>query len=183
MTFTELSLPGVFVVDADVFSDDRGDFVRGWIREEFASRGLDTSLAQAALARTITRGSIRGMHYQAPPHAEAKLVRTIRGGIFDVAVDLRPDSPTFMRWEGLDLTAENRRAVYLPKGVAHGYQTLTADVEVLYFVSTPYAPDAQRGVRWNDPAFAIEWPLGPPPVIHDRDASYPDFVPSHVSHR
>jgi dTDP-4-dehydrorhamnose 3,5-epimerase len=178
VVFTELSVPGVWLVHADVFPDDRGSFIRAWMPEEFASRGLETGIAQCSMATNHRRGTIRGMHYQTAPHEEVKLVRVVRGAIFDVAVDLRPDSPTYRQWVGAELTADNRHALYLPKGMAHGYQTLTDDVEVLYFVSTPYAPAHARGVRWNDAAFGIDWPLGAPTLIHDRDATYPDFAPT-----
>jgi len=175
MQFTETIIPGVFLIESDVFEDDRGTFVPAWLPDEFASRGLSTEIAQANLVRTRVRGTIRGMHYQAEPFAEAKVIRAIRGAVFDVAIDLRPDSPTYLRWVGCELSEANRRTMYLPKGCAHGYQTLTPDTDVFYFVSANYSPPHQRGVRWNDPAFAIEWPLGPPTSIHERDASYPDI--------
>ena len=180
MQFTETIIPGVFLIDSDVFEDDRGTFVPAWLRDEFASRGLSTDIAQGSLVRTRERGTIRGMHYQAEPFAEAKVIRAIRGAVFDVAIDLRPDSSTYLRWVGYELSEANRRMMYLPKGCAHGYQTLTPDSDVFYFVSTKYSPPHQRGVRWNDPAFAIEWPLGPPSRIHERDAAYPDFSPAAV---
>lgn len=176
MEFLTTSIPGVCIVRPDVFEDARGLFARAWVPEEFAAHGLETRIAQGSLALTRRRGTIRGMHFQAQPFEEAKVIRVVRGAIFDVAVDLRPDSPMFMRWTGFELTADNRLMMYVPPGCAHGYQTLTDDVEVFYFVSAQYSPPHQRGVRWNDPAFGIEWPLGPPPSIHERDASYPDFV-------
>jgi len=175
MVFEELSVSGVFLVDADVFADDRGAFVRAWLPSDFEARGLEAQIAQCSIALNHTKGTIRGMHYQLAPFEEAKFVRAIAGAIFDVAVDLRPDSPTFRRWSGAELSAANRRAMYLPPGVAHGYQTLTDAAEVMYFVSAAYSPAHQRGVRWNDPAFGIVWPLGGPSVIHDRDAGYADF--------
>lgn len=175
MQFTETRIPGVWLVEPDVFVDDRGVFVRAWMPEEFAARGLDTRIAQGSLTLTRRRGSIRGLHYQAPPQDEAKVIRVIRGAIFDVAVDLRPESPTYRQWVGCELGAENRRILYIPRGCAHGYQTLADDTEVFYFVSAPYSPPHQRGVRWDDPAFGINWPLGRPASIHDRDATYPDF--------
>jgi len=176
MTFTELAIPGVWQVDADVFSDNRGAFIRAWMPDEFAARGLETTIAQCSMATNNRRGTIRGLHYQSAPVEEVKVVRVVKGAIFDVAVDLRPDSPTFRRWVGVELSAENRRLLYLPKGMAHGYQTLTDDAEILYFVSAPYSPPHQQGVRWDDPAFAIAWPLGAPTLIHERDATYPDFA-------
>jgi dTDP-4-dehydrorhamnose 3,5-epimerase len=177
MEFTETPIADVWIVAPDVFEDARGAFVRAWMPDEFAARGLDTRIAQGSLAMTHRKGSIRGMHYQAAPFEEAKVIRAVRGGIFDVAVDLRPDSPTYLKWTGATLTAENRRVMYVPPGCAHGYQTLEDDTEVFYFVSAPYAPGHQRGARWNDPAFGIVWPLGPPTSINERDAAYPDFVP------
>jgi dTDP-4-dehydrorhamnose 3,5-epimerase len=176
MRFTESSIAGAFVVDADVFEDERGAFILAWVREEFEAHGLDTNLMQGAISTNRTRGTIRGLHYQAAPHGQAKMIRSIRGSVFDVFVDLRPESPTFRQWAGVELDAENRRMLYLPAGVAHGYQTLTEDSEIFYFVSARYAPDAQRGVRWDDPGLGIEWPLGPPTVINERDAGYPDLT-------
>ena len=175
MTFRETTLPGVWLIDPDVFADDRGAFVRAWVRDEFAEHGLETDLVQGAIATNRMRGTIRGLHYQVAPHGQAKLVRAIRGRVFDVAVDLRPDSPTYRQWLGVELDSDNRRMLYLPRGIAHGYQTLTDDAEVFYFVSAAYAPDHQQGLRWNDPAIGITWPLGPPTAINDRDASYPDL--------
>ncbi|HWB17724.1 MAG TPA: dTDP-4-dehydrorhamnose 3,5-epimerase [Vicinamibacterales bacterium] len=177
MTFTELALPGVWAIDDDVFTDERGAFACLWASEALAARGLDSSLTQCNWSTNDRKGTIRGLHYQAPPFAQVKIVRAIRGAVFDVAVDLRPDSPTFMRWIGMELSERSARALYLPRGVAHGYQALTNDAAVLYFVSTGYAPDHQRGVRWNDPAFAIAWPLGAPTVINARDAAFADFTP------
>jgi len=178
MTFTQLTIPGVWLVEADTFTDERGSFVRAWIREEFATRGLETGIEQCTMASNHRRGTLRGMHSQAPPFDETKLVRVIRGTIWDVALDLRPDSPTYCRSVGVELGDANKRTLYIPKGVAHGYQTLTDNAEVLYFLSAPFAPSHQRGVRWNDPAFAIVWPLGDPTMINERDATFPDYVPS-----
>ena len=175
MKFTPTSIAGVLVVTPDVFEDERGLFARAWMPEEFAAHGLETRIAQGSLALTRRRGTIRGMHFQAAPFEEAKVVRAVRGAIYDVAVDLRPDSPTFRQWTGHELSAENRLVMYVPPGCAHGYQTLTDDAEVFYFVSAPYSPPHQRGVRWNDPVFGIKWPLGTPSSIHERDAAYPDF--------
>jgi len=174
MQFTETKIAGVLIVTPDVFSDDRGDFVPAWLPDAFVARGLDARIAQGSLALTRRRGTIRGMHFQAAPFEETKIIRAVRGAVFDVAVDLRPGSPTFHQWVGAELTAENRLAVHIPPGCAHGYQTLADDSEVFYFVSAPYSPPHQRGVRWNDPAFGIDWPLGEPTSIHPRDASYPD---------
>lgn len=176
MEFTESPVAGVWIITPDVFEDPRGSFVRAWMPDEFAARGLDTRIVQGSLARTHQRGSIRGMHFQAAPFEEAKVVRAVRGGIFDVAVDLRPDSPTYLKWTAATLTADNRRIMYVPPGCAHGYQTLEDDTEVFYFVSAPYTPSHQRGIRWDDPAVGITWPLGNPTTINERDATYPDLV-------
>jgi dTDP-4-dehydrorhamnose 3,5-epimerase len=173
MEFEPTTLAGVWIVTPDVFDDDRGQFVLSWKPSEFAERGLETAIAQASTAVTHARGSIRGMHYQTAPFEEAKVVRVTRGAIFDVAVDLRPDSPTYLRWVGVELSDTNRKIMYIPKGCAHGYQTLTDDTAVFYFVSAAYSPPHQRGVRWDDPAFGIAWPLGAPTRINERDASYP----------
>lgn len=174
MRFTATALPGVFIVDADVFPDERGEFVRAWEIAEYQTRGLETRIVQCSLSQNRRRATIRGMHFQRPPFDGAKTVRATRGAIFDVALDLRPDSPTYCQWTGTELSSTNRRALYIPPGCAHGYQTLIDDTEMLYFVTASYAPDHQGGVRWDDPAFRIGWPL-PPSLINDRDRSYPDF--------
>jgi len=175
VTFTETKLAGVWLVDGDVFEDERGTFSRAWMPGEFAARGLETDIAQASLATNRTRGTIRGLHYQSAPFEEAKAIRAIRGAVYDVAVDLRPDSATYLQWVGVELTAANRRLLYVPRGCAHGYQTLSDDAEVFYFVSAAYSPAHQQGIRWNDPALAIDWPLGPPTTISARDRTFPDF--------
>jgi len=180
MTFEQTSIGGVWIVTPDVFDDERGQFVRAWMPEEFAARGLETRIAQGSLALTHERGSIRGMHYQVAPFEEAKVLRVVKWAVFDVAVDLRPDSPTFRHWVGTELSDSNRKIMYIPPGCAHGYQTLMPETEVFYFVSANYSPAHQRGVRWNDPAFGIRWPLGAPARIHERDAAYPDFSPAAV---
>lgn len=176
MTFTETKLAGMFIITPDVFPDERGSFEAAWQLEALARHGLDTRLAQASISTNLRRGTIRGLHYQAPPFEEVKIVRVIRGAAWDVAVDLRPDSPTFRQWCGVELSTDNHRLVYLPRGFAHGYQTLTDDTDVLYFVSAPYARDRQRGVRWNDPAFGIAWPGGAPTSMSERDRQFPDFA-------
>ena len=173
MTFTETKLPGVWIVDCDVFHDERGSFVPFWLPSALKARGLETEIAQCSLASNHRRGTIRGLHYQAAPHEEVKLVSAVRGALFDVIVDLRPGSPTYRQWTGVELRADQRRLVYLPRGTAHGYQTLEDDVEVFYFVSAPYTPELQRGIRWDDPTIAIEWPLGPPTVLSARDRDLP----------
>ncbi len=177
MRIHETPIPGVRLIDSDVFSDERGLFVRAWAASEFEVMGLETRITQASLATNHRRGTIRGLHYQAAPFEEVKVIRAVRGAVWDVALDLRPDSPTFRQWFGVELGADNHRLLYIPRGVAHGYQTLTDDAAVFYFVSAPYSPEHQRGVRWDDPAFAISWPLGAPAVLSDRDAAFPDFEP------
>lgn len=176
MRIAETSLPGVYLLDADVFPDDRGQFVRAWAADELAAHGLDTNVAQWCVATNTGRGTIRGMHFQMGPADGAKTIRVSRGAVFDVAVDLRPDSPTFRRWFGVELSAGAASSLYIPRGCAHGYQTLVNDTELFYLIAAPYAPSQQGGVRWDDPAFGISWPLGPPTRINDRDRSYPDFT-------
>lgn len=174
MRFTETALPGVFLVDIEPLEDDRGFFARLWCRDELARKGLASDLAQISVSFNRRRGTLRGMHYQVAPHEEVKLVRCTRGAIYDVLVDLRPGSPTYRRWMSAELTADNRRTLYVPKGVAHGFQTLTDDAEVLYQISEFHHPESARGVRWDDPAFGIEWP-DQAPILSGRDSGYPDF--------
>ena len=176
MIFTETPLAGAFVVELDRKEDDRGFFARSFCQREFAEHGIAADVRQANVSLSTRAGTLRGMHYQADPHGEEKLVRCVRGAIHDVIVDLREDSPTFRAAFGVDLVATEHRALYIPKGMAHGVQTLTDDAEVLYLITTPYVPDAGRGVRWDDPAFAIRWPEPPGErVISERDRTYPDF--------
>ena len=175
MTFTETDLPGAFVVDLEPRQDDRGFFARAWCETEFAEHGLSTVVAQCNVSFSRKKGTLRGLHYQVAPHAEVKLVRCLRGALYDVIVDLRPASPTYRRWLGVELTAENRRMLYVPEGFAHGFQTLADDTEAFYQVSAAYAPDAERGVRWDDPAFAIEWPDAEGALMSEKDRSWPDF--------
>lgn len=175
MRFTPSRIPGAWVIDIEPIHDRRGFFAMTWLPEEFRKRGLDPALAQCNLAFNHKRGTLRGMHFQTAPHAQAKLVRAIRGALLDVIVDLRDDSPTFRQWEAVELTADNRRMLYMPAGIAHGYLTLTDDTEAYYHSSSPWVPAAESGVRWNDPAFAIAWPIAPV-VISDKDAAWPDFA-------
>lgn len=175
MIFTPTQLAGVWLVDQDRRGDERGWFARTWCAEEFARHGLNPKLTQCSASFNHRRGTLRGMHYQAAPHEEAKLVRCVRGAMFDVALDLRAGSPTFHQWVGVKLTPDNGRALYVPEGCAHGFQTLVADTEVLYQISTPWHPESGRGVRWDDPAFGIQWPLAEPCHLSPRDATYPDF--------
>lgn len=174
LKFVPTGLSGVVLVEMQCQEDERGFFARTFCRNEFDAQGLDPSVAQCNLSFNRRRGIVRGMHFQAAPHEEAKLVRCVRGAIYDVVVDLRGSSSTFLQWRGFDLTAQNRHALYVPKGFAHGFQTIEDDTEVLYQMSTVYVPAASRGVRWNDPAFEIRWPISDI-VTSDRDRSYPDF--------
>jgi len=175
MIFRDTPLPGAHVIDVDPIGDERGLFARLWSAEDFAARHLVTRFDHVSVSFNREAGTLRGMHFQAPPFAETKLVRCIRGAIVDVAIDLRRDSPAFRKWTSVELTADNRRAFYIPAGCAHGFLTLTPDAEVLYMIDAPYSAAHGRGVRWNDPAFGVEWP-GTPGVINARDANYPDFA-------
>lgn len=175
MKFTETGLAGAYVIDIRKIQDERGFFARAWCHQEFEAQGLNTEDRQCNLAQIHKRGTLRGMHYQVEPHAEDKLVRCIHGAIYDVMLDLRTNSPTYGQWKACELSRENRRMLFIPKGFAHGYQALTDDAEVLYEVSADYHPAAEKAVRCNDPAFGIEWPISPPTVISDKDSSIPDF--------
>lgn len=175
MIFTELAVAGAFLVEPQRLEDARGFFARSWCRDEFAARGLEPELAQCSISFNPRRGTLRGLHWQAAPCEEAKLVRCTRGAIVDVVLDLRAASPTFLRHAAVTLTAESRAAVYVPKGVAHGFQTLEAASEVFYQISQPYVPPLARGVRWNDPQFGIAWPIDDP-ILSERDGAYADFV-------
>lgn len=174
MIFEETSLPGLTIVAIERREDPRGFFARSWCRDEFVQQGLDPRLVQCNLSYNARRGTLRGMHFQREPYPEVKLVRCTAGAVFDVAVDLRPASPTYRRWFGAELSAQNRRALYIPAGFAHGFQTLTDDAEVFYQMSEFYHPESAGGVRWNDPAFGIVWPL-PDPILSERDRDYSDF--------
>jgi dTDP-4-dehydrorhamnose 3,5-epimerase len=172
--FTAIRIPGAFLLEAERLEDERGFFSRIWCTAEALRHGLDPGVAQCSLSHTIQRGTLRGMHYQTPPYAESKTVRCVRGSVFDVIADLRPNSPTYSQWEGFELNQENRLALYIPKGCAHGFQTLTDDVEMLYQMSDPFVPELALGFRWNDPAFNIRWPIQNP-VLSEKDAGYPDI--------
>lgn len=176
MTFEETRLGGAFVIDLERREDERGFFARTWCANEYAEQGLNTRLVQANTSWNPRQGTVRGMHFQNPPHAEVKVVRATRGAIHDVIIDLREASPTYKEWIGVDLTEDNRRALYVPEGFAHGFQTLVPDCEVHYLVTEFYAPEAEGGVRWNDPAFGIEWPDPEHAFLSDKDARWPDFT-------
>ena len=176
MRLLETPIPGAWVIEPELLGDERGWFARTFDADEFRARGMNPQVVQCNASFNARRGTLRGMHYQAEPHGESKLVRCVRGAIFDVAVDLRADSPTYRGWHGVELSEENRAAFYIPAGLAHGFQTMTDNTEVLYQMGYPYVPEAARGVRWDDPAFAIVWPaLQGEPVISEQDSSYPDL--------
>ena len=175
MIFTETELPGAYVLDLERREDQRGFFARTWCIDELGERGLETRIVQASVSFNTRKGTLRGLHMQGPPHEEAKVVRATRGSVLDVIVDLRPESPTYRRWTGVELSAANGRALYVPKGFAHGFQTLEDDTETLYLISEFYAPQAERGLRWNDPAFGIQWPDPEHAILSDKDASWPDL--------
>ena len=175
MRFLPTPLAGAFAIDLDRIEDERGFFARSFCQHEFRAHGLSPTIAQCNVSWNRKRGTLRGLHYQASPHEEAKVVRCTRGAVWDVIVDLRERSPTRLRWHALELTVENRLALYVPPGFAHGFQTLSDDAEVLYQMSEFYHPELARGARWNDPRFAIAWPL-PDPVVSARDRAYPDFA-------
>lgn len=172
MQFEETSLPGVFIVDLNLLSDDRGFFARGWCAKEFADHDLSANISQVNVSQNHLAGTVRGLHMQAAPHEEAKLVRCVRGRIYDVAVDMRESSPTYLQSIGCELSAENRRALFIPKGFAHGYQTLTDDTEVFYLISEFYQPGAESGFRYDDPRIGIEWPRDVT-VISEKDTTWP----------
>ncbi|HKG15215.1 MAG TPA: dTDP-4-dehydrorhamnose 3,5-epimerase [Pyrinomonadaceae bacterium] len=176
MKFTETKIAGVFILDPDRFEDERGFFAPAFSSREFEARGMAAQFVESNISYSLKTGTLRGMHYQAAPHGQAKLVRCTRGRVYDVAVDIRPGSPTYGRWVGVELTAENRRMIYIPGDCAHGFQTLEDDSEVFYMVSSPYAPGTARGFRWNDPAFRVEWPETGERILVERDRDYPDYT-------
>ena len=176
MIFRETSVVGGFLIELDPHVDDRGSFARSFCRLEFEAHGLNPIVAQCNVSTNPRKGTLRGLHSQLPPHEEDKLVRCTRGSIYDVMLDLRPGSASYGRHVGCELTADNHRSLYIPKGVFHGFLSLEDDTEVFYQMSEPYVFGHGRGVRWNDPAFAIEWP-GDVSVISERDANYPDYHP------
>jgi dTDP-4-dehydrorhamnose 3,5-epimerase len=175
MLITETKLKGAYIVEPERFADERGFFARSWSAREFAERGLDARLVECNLSFNHRRGTLRGMHYQAAPHAQVKMVRCTRGAVYDAIVDLRPASPTFKEWVAVELSAENRLTLYVPEGFAHGFQTLEDKSEVFYQMSEYYAPESARGVRWDDPAFRIRWPEAVS-IINERDRTYTDFA-------
>jgi dTDP-4-dehydrorhamnose 3,5-epimerase len=175
MIFTETKLQKAFILEIKKIEDERGFFGRSWCRNELEEHGLNSNIAQANTSFSFKKATLRGMHYQVHPNEETKLIRCVRGAIFDVIIDLRPDSPTFKKWIGVELTSDNYKMLYIPEGFAHGFVTLTDNVEVYYNVTAFYTPGAERGIRWNDPQFGIEWPITPA-VITEKDQNHPDFT-------
>ncbi len=175
MIFEETKLKGAFVIELEKMKDERGFFARTWCQREFAAHKLNSQLVQCNVSFNAKKGTLRGMHYQTAPHEEAKLVRCTMGAIYDVVIDLRPDSSTFKQWLAVELTADNRRMLYIPEGFAHGFQTIEDNSEVFYQMSEFYAPECAGGVRWDDPAFSIQWPVDQQ-IISAKDQQYPDFV-------
>ena len=174
MIFTETKLKGAWLIEIKKIEDDRGFFGRSWCREEFEAHGLNANICQMNTSLTLKKGTIRGMHYQVDPYQETKFIRCTRGSVYDVIVDLRPDSPTFLQWVGHELTADNYRMVYVPENFAHGLVSLEDNSEVYYPVTQFYTPGAERGMRWNDPAINIQWPVDIE-IVSEKDGSHPDF--------
>ena len=175
MRFIELSVQGAYRIEIEPNRDERGLFARTWCVEEFSKQELVSKIVQCSISFNERSGTLRGLHFQAAPFEEAKVVRCTSGAIYDVVLDLRPSSPTFKQWSAIELTASSRQMVYIPRGVAHGFQTLTNSSETLYMVSESYHPESARGVRWNDPAFKVQWPNADRIISH-KDQSYPDFL-------
>ena len=176
MKFVETPLTGAYAVELEKRGDDRGFFARAFCEREYTAHGLVDRFVQINNSLSTQAGTLRGMHYQLTPDAEVKVVRCLRGALWDCIADLRPDSPTYRRWFGVELTAENRRSLYVPRGFAHAVLTLEDDTEALYLVSTSYAPQSERGLRWDDPWIGVEWPIQPT-EISDKDAGWPDYDP------
>ncbi len=172
MIFEETKLPGVFLISLEKLTDSRGFFARSWCQREFEEHGLNPTLVQCNISFNNTAGTLRGLHFQAPPFGEDKLVRCTKGSIFDVIVDIRQDSATYLRWIGVELSGSNYQSVYIPSGLAHGFQTLVDNTEVLYQMSEFYTPRAGRGLRWNDPKLSISWPIGQP-ILSEKDMNHP----------
>ncbi|MBA3831421.1 MAG: dTDP-4-dehydrorhamnose 3,5-epimerase [Chthoniobacterales bacterium] len=176
MRFTPLALQGAYVLDIEPEEDDRGFFARSWCASEFISHGLSAAIRQCSVSFNSRKGTLRGMHYQAEPDEEVKVIRCTAGAVYDVLVDVRLGSATLGKWVATELSAENRRQLYIPSGIAHGFQTLTESAELYYQISTDYAPESARGLRWDDPSVRIAWPDAKSATISERDRSYPDFV-------
>jgi len=175
MVFIETELKGVYIIEPERIKDERGFFARTWCKREFEAHGLNPNLVQCSISFNKKKGTLRGMHYQIAPYEETKLVRCTMGAIYDVIVDLIPESKTFKQWISIELTSENRKMLYIPEGLAHGFLTLTDNTEVFYQMSESYMPEYAKGVRWDDPAFGIHWPIDIL-VISKKDRQFPDFV-------
>lgn len=175
LIFEKTELPGAYIIELEMLKDERGWFARTFCRKEFSGHGLNPDITQCSTSLNKKKGTLRGMHYQSQPYEEAKLVRCTQGAIHDIIADLRPSSPTFKKWTAVELSEENKKMIYIPEGFAHGFQTLTDNVEVFYQMSQFYSPDHARGFRWNDPSFNINWPLDFR-IISPKDQSYPDFT-------
>jgi dTDP-4-dehydrorhamnose 3,5-epimerase len=175
MKFTEAKLKGAFIIEIEKLSDDRGFFARSWCQKEFEDHGLISRLVQTNVSSNRKKGTLRGMHYQMAPYQECKLIRCTRGAIYDMIIDLRPDSATYKQWTGVELTADNYSMLYVPEDFAHGFLTLTDNTEITYQVSQFYTPGSEKGIRFDDPAFNIQWPLEVT-IISDKDRTWPDFV-------
>lgn len=176
MVITETKLKGAFVIEPEVIKDDRGYFAELWTKSQFQEHGMGSLFVQCNVSHNHKKGTLRGLHYQLAPNAQAKLVHCIAGAIFDVAVDLNPVSPSYRQWVSVELSASNHRMLYLSSHFAHGYQTLADDAEVVYLATALYARENERGVRWDDPAFHIDWPETPERIMNKRDREYPDFT-------
>jgi dTDP-4-dehydrorhamnose 3,5-epimerase len=175
MVFKETRLKNAFIIELEKIVDDRGFFSRAWCQKEFEAKGLNSNVVQCNLAFNISKGTLRGMHYQIAPHEEAKIVRCIRGKVYDVIIDLRPESATYLQWIGVELSSKNRKMLYVPEKFAHGYLTLADNTELFYQVSHFYAPESESGFRWNDPTINIKWPQTNGLIITDKDKNWPDF--------
>lgn len=175
MIFQEMKIPGAFLIEPERRDDERGFFARVYCEDEFAKHGLHTNFVQCNISYNVRRGTLRGLHYQAVPHGEVKVVRCTMGAIYDVILDLREDSPTYKQWAAAELSIENHRTLYIPTGIAHGFQTLMDNSEVFYMMGTYYHPESARGVRWNDPAFGIEWPAVNERIVSDSDCQWEDY--------
>lgn len=180
MVFKETSIAGAYLVDLKRIEDDRGFFARAWSSDEFAGMGLATVFPQMNLSLSVRKGTIRGFHYQKSPHEEAKFIRCVRGALFEVMIDLRPDSPTYLKWAGFEIRASDYQALYVPPGCARGVQTLEDNSEMLYMASASYQPGAEAGIRWDDPFFGVEWPDVGQRIVSDKDQAWPDFVKPEV---
>jgi dTDP-4-dehydrorhamnose 3,5-epimerase len=180
MRFTPTAIDGAMILELEGHQDERGYFARTFCREEFAAAGIDMNIVQANISRNPKKATLRGLHYQAEPHGEDKVVQCVRGRVFDVAVDLRPASPSFCRWAGVELSPEKNRAFFIPRGCAHGFLTLEDDTDLVYLMGQPFVAGSDKGVRWNDPAFSIAW-LMAPLEISERDAGYVNFHPPGTS--